>query len=103
MTGECKTQEGCCRREGFLEEERLSVERNQTRMKRDCIRLAERRSRWNGKGGHETTVRTESRAVGCRGACRAAAPFVHEGRLRRRGGRGPCGGDGASEDGGAGT
>lgn len=58
MAGECKTQERCCRREGFPEEGRLSVERSQTRMKRDCIRLAERRSGWDGKGGHETTVRT---------------------------------------------
>lgn len=56
MTGECRAREGCCRREGFPDEERLLVERSQTRMKRDCIHLAKRRSGWNAKGGCETTV-----------------------------------------------
>ena len=81
MAGDCKTQERCCRREGFPEEGRLSVERGQTRMKRDCDRLAERRSGWDGKGGHETAVRT----VTSGGAVAGRAGRLH--RLSTKGDR----------------
>lgn len=78
------------------------VERNQTRMKRDCMHLAKRRSGWNAKGGRETTVEDRVTSGGLSRGVQSCCTVCPRRETTREGRMGPCGGDRASEDRGAG-